>query len=111
MIRPPLRQPAEPRHFLDRSRMRPYSRLPTRHLLKRKPMTIAIGLLAQNSIVIGADTEQVASGLYKAAGCKIRSHTRQPYHDGDGALIPGAVCTISGSGPSEYVDAISDALL
>ncbi len=72
-------------------------------------MTIALGLLTTDGVVIGADTEETA-GANKLAVSKLRSATRDAWIN-DGQRMPGCVCTVSGAGDGEYIDAVSDALL
>jgi len=73
------------------------------------PVTIALGILCDDGLVIGADTEQTAPGYFKMGGSKIHSFYNEPWVK-EGRKMPGAVCTITGAGPTEYVTAITEKL-
>lgn len=82
----------------------PYPRIPRavpRRWPERKRMTIAIGILCQDGIVIAADTEEVA-GYMKSVQSKIMTIL-------DSARTrPRGICAIAGAGHAGYIDALTE---
>src|SRR5438132_1411166 len=70
-----------------------------RRLPQRKRMTIALGILASNGVVLAADTEESYEG-WKGEHGKITGVGAQ-------ATKGGNCCLITGAGDALYIDAIA----
>lgn len=66
-------------------------------------MTIAIGLIAQDGLVLAADTQETIQGLWKNDQGKILSAG----HSIIGPIPDVGYCAISGAGGGEYIDALA----
>src|SRR5256885_9651317 len=77
-----------------------------RRLPERKRMTIALGIIASNGIVLAADTEETmgVAGYSKTDQTKILG-----YFSADNQRPLGA-CFISGAGDAGYIEALSQTL-
>jgi 20S proteasome alpha/beta subunit len=79
----------------------PVSQIPA--AFKEEAMTIALGILAQDGVVIAADTQQSYPGYWKVDQGKIDGRSRSTI--GGGSHTSGLI--ISGAGDGGYADALS----
>src|SRR5687768_11121404 len=96
------------RNLLDRSRSNPYPSVPRpkprdRQPIGRKDMTIAIGLMCNEGLIVAADT-QVSAG-YAGALKTVEAKIENVEGPACGALL------ISGAGPVGYLDSIKAKLI
>jgi len=77
---------------------KPHERLP-----QRKQMTIAIGLLGRDGIVMAADTQESTGDYMKGEKRKVAAFAFTESHPD----YPVGVCVISGAGDSGYVRALT----
>jgi hypothetical protein len=100
----------------------PVPRIPRpvpRRLQKISRMTIALGVLALDGLVVAADTEE-SDGYLKTAESKIRVSSSVDSSAGSANLTPGigvptrtgtsAATAVAGAGTASYIDAVSEAL-
>jgi hypothetical protein len=94
MIKPPktLKLPKKPR------------------LEKRKRMTIALGIMAQDGLVVGADSEE-STGFLKSTQQKLMPLFLGMQIGGNNAHPPTGVCVFTGSGDGGYIDAVTEDLM
>lgn len=90
---PMIRAYPKPHHIPSSKRER---------LLKRKAMTIALGLWANDGLVLCADTEKTISGYIKTYDGKIDEHL---YND------PRIIVAIAGAGTEDYINTARGVLL
>src|SRR5438552_17699196 len=75
-----------------------------RRLPARKQMTIALGILAKDGVVLAADTQETFSGVFKVDQAKILATVLGTSTKNDG------VFGVSGAGSGGHIDAISQEL-
>src|SRR5437899_3200980 len=99
-----------PRHGLDVPFQKPYAfpPKPRRRLLERKRMTIALGILASDGIVVAADRLESYGGQFKLDQSKILP-VSTVYPDDVNPELIGA-CLISGAGDAGHIDALTEQL-
>jgi hypothetical protein len=90
-----------PRHFLDRSRRRPYDLTPEAIHKRRKIVTIAAGFKCDDGIVICADSEE-STYDFKRNVVKIEIRS------GDDVSTAAPVAIFTGSGESVFIDELID---
>jgi 20S proteasome alpha/beta subunit len=87
-------------------RLKPPRVPPPKRLGERKRMTIALGILASDGVVLAADTQETA-GYFKGFALKIHSAMTQTNPH---STVQSAVA-VTGSGPGVYLDAIADEII
>ncbi len=78
-----------------------------KRLPRRKQMTIAVGMLANDGIVIASDTQESTGDYMKGARTKMMSFASLDLGDNKGrAPSKSGTCTVAGAGDSGYVRAL-----
>ena len=78
--------------------------LKPRQLPTGKRMTIGIGILASDGVVIAADTQESIQGYWKTNQGKVRWSAYQSVDHGSGSIV------VTGAGTARHLDAIQDQL-
>jgi hypothetical protein len=89
--------------------LKPHLALKLKRLPKRKRMTICIGMMASDGIVIAADAQE-SDQYYKRSQQKIL-----PFYAGlqlgSSPTLPSTACAFTGAGEAGYIDAFYDGVI
>ncbi len=84
----------------------PYTPPKPRRLPERKRMTIALGLLASDGLVIAADRQETHGNLIKLDQSKLHATATLTHLDGRAAHKENRAFVVAGSGDGHHIDAV-----